>query len=96
MSEVVFLSNTNIQIASGSSVSDGVKVSKLISSPLPEGAVLNGVVMDQEKLTEAIKLAWQANKLPKSEVTLIPSPAGLLSARMPNPRFNVLFTRQPK
>ena len=64
MSEVVFLSNTNIQIASGSSASDGVKVSKLISSPLPEGAVLNGVVMDQEKLTEAIKLAWQANKLP--------------------------------
>ena len=46
MSEVVFLSNTNIQIASGSPASDGVKVSKLISSPLPEGAVLNGVVMD--------------------------------------------------
>ena len=71
MSEVVFLSNTNIQISVGASASDGAKVSKLISAPLPEGAVLNGVVMDQEKVTEALKLAWQANKLSKSEITLI-------------------------
>ncbi|MCR5384040.1 MAG: hypothetical protein K6E72_05360 [Saccharofermentans sp.] len=85
MSEVVFLSNTNIQIASGSSSSDGVKVSKLISSPLPEGAVLNGVVMDQEKLTEAIKLAWQANKLPKSEVTLIINSPQLRANRVDAP-----------
>lgn len=85
MSEVVFLSNTNIQIASGSPASDGVKVSKLISSPLPEGAVLNGVVMDQEKLTEAIKLAWQANKLPKSEVTLILNSPQLRANRVDAP-----------
>lgn len=85
MSEVVFLSNTNIQIASGSAVGDGVKVSKLISSPLPEGAVLNGVVMDQEKLTEAIKLAWQANKLPKSEVTLILNSPQLRANRVDAP-----------
>ena len=85
MSEVVFLSNTNIQIASGSSASDGVKVSKLISSPLPEGAVLNGVVMDQEKLIEAIKLAWQANKLPKSEVTLIINSPQLRANRVDAP-----------
>ena len=85
MSEVVFLSNTNIQSASGSPASDGVKVSKLISSPLPEGAVLNGVVMDQEKLTEAIKLAWQANKLPKSEVTLIINSPQLRANRVDAP-----------
>lgn len=85
MSEVVFLSNTNIQIASGSAVSDGVKVSKLISAPLPEGAVLNGVVMDQETVTEAIKLAWQANKLPKSEVTLIINSPQLRANRVDAP-----------
>ena len=71
MAEVVFLSNTNIQIASGSSTVGGVKVSKLFSAPLPEGAVLNGVVMDQERLIQTIKDVWQTNKLPKSEVTLI-------------------------
>ncbi len=71
MAEVVFLSNTNIQIASGSSTVGGVKASKLFSAPLPEGAVLNGVVMDRDMLTQTIKTVWQQNKLPKSEVTLI-------------------------
>lgn len=71
MAEVVFLSNTNIQIASGSSTVGGVKASKLFSAPLPEGAVLNGVVMDREMLIQTIKTVWQQNKLPKSEVTLI-------------------------
>ena len=85
MSEVVFLSNTNIQIATGSATSGGVKISKLISAPLPEGAVLNGVVMDQERVTEAIKLAWQANKLPKSEVTLIINSPQLRANRVDAP-----------
>ena len=85
MSEVVFLSNTNIQIASGSPSGDGVKVSKLISAPLPEGAVLNGVVMDQERVTETLKLAWQANKLPKSEVTLIINSPQLRANRVEAP-----------
>ena len=85
MSEVVFLSNTNIQIASGSPNGDGVKVSKLISAPLPEGAVLNGVVMDQERVTETLKLAWQANKLPKSEVTLIINSPQLRANRVDAP-----------
>ncbi len=71
MSEVVFLSNTNIQIAVGTPTSGGAKVSKLYQTPLPEGAVLNGVVMDQDLVIQAIKSAWQTNKIPKSEVTLI-------------------------
>ncbi len=71
MAEVVFLSNTNIQIATGSPTAGGVKVNKLFSAPLPEGAVLNGVVMDKDMLTQTIKDVWQQNKIPKSEVTLI-------------------------
>ncbi|MBO6194350.1 MAG: hypothetical protein J6O00_09250 [Clostridiales bacterium] len=85
MAEVVFLSNTNIQIASGSSTSGGVKVSKLFSAPLPEGAVLNGVVMDKERLTQTIKTAWQTNKLPKSEVTLIINSPQLRANRIDAP-----------
>ncbi len=85
MSEVVFLSNTNIQIAVGASASDGAKVSKLISAPLPEGAVLNGVVMNPDAVIEAIKIAWQANKLSKSEVTLILNSPQLRANRTDTP-----------
>ena len=85
MSEVVFLSNTNIQIAVGSAAGSGVKVSKLFSAPLPEGAVLNGVVMDQEMVIETIKTAWQTNKIPKAEVTLIINSPQLRSNRIDTP-----------
>lgn len=85
MSEVVFLSNTNIQIAVGSSVGNGVKASKLYSAPLPEGAVLNGVVMDQERVIETIKSTWQQYKLPKSEVVLILNSPQLRANRIDAP-----------
>lgn len=85
MSEVVFLSNTNIQIASGSPNGDGVRVSKLVSAPLPEGAILNGVVMNQDAVIEALKTAWQANKLPKSEITLIINSPQLRANRVDAP-----------
>lgn len=85
MSEVVFLSNTNIQIAVGSPSGNGVKVGKLYSAPLPEGAVLNGVVMDQERVTDTIKSAWQQYKLPKSEVMLILNSPQLRANRIDAP-----------
>lgn len=85
MSEVVFLSNTNIQIAVGSAAGNGVKVSKLFSAPLPEGAVLNGVVMDKDTVIETIKTAWQTNKIPKSEVTLILNSPQLRANRIDAP-----------
>ena len=85
MSEVVFLSNTNIQIAVGSSAGNGVKVSKLYSAPLPEGAVLNGVVMDRDLVTDTIKSAWQQYKLSKSEVMLILNSPQLRANRIDAP-----------
>lgn len=71
MSVTVFLSNTNIQIAVGKGSAKGVKIKRFIASALPEGAVLNGVVMDEDALTKAIAECWKVNKLPKSNVTLI-------------------------
>lgn len=71
MSVTVFLSNTNIQIVVGSGVSGGVKVKKLVSVSVPNGAVLNGVVMDESALVLAIKECWKLNSIPKGDVTLI-------------------------
>ena len=71
MSVTVFLSNTNIQIVVGAGSSKGTKVKRLVSVGVPNGAVLNGVVMDENALVAAIKECWKINKLPKGEVTLI-------------------------
>ena len=85
MSIVVFLSNINLQVAVGNPSATGVKVTKLFSAPLPEGAVLNGVVMDQDLLTQAIKTAWELNKLPKQEITLIINSPQLRATRLDAP-----------
>ena len=85
MSVVVFLSNTNIQIATGAPSGKGVKVTKLCSEPLPEGAVLNGVVMDADMLTETLRSVWQINKLPKTEVMLILNSPQLRANRIDAP-----------
>jgi hypothetical protein len=71
MSVTVFLSNTNIQIVVGSGAAKGIGVKRLVSVGVPGGAVLNGVVMDENALIEAIRECWKINKLPKGDVTLI-------------------------
>ena len=71
MSVTVFLSNTNIQIVVGAGANAGAKVKRLVSVGIPNGAVLNGVVMDENALVSAIQECWKVNKLPKGEVTLI-------------------------
>ena len=85
MSIVVFLSNTNLQVAVGNATPTGVKISKLFSAPLPEGAVLNGVVMDQDLVTQTVKTTWELNKLPKSEITLIINSPQLRASRVDVP-----------
>ena len=71
MAVTVFLSNTNIQIVVGSGSATGANVKRLVSVSIPNGAVLNGVVMDENALVAAIKECWKINKLPKGDVTLI-------------------------
>lgn len=71
MSVTVFLSNTNIQIVVGGGSSKGISVKRLVSVNVPGGAVLNGVVMDETALVNAIRECWKLNKLPKSGVRLI-------------------------
>ena len=71
MSVTVFLSNTNIQIVVGAPSSNGATVNRFVSVGIPSGAVLNGVVMDDNALVTALQECWRINKLPKGEVTLI-------------------------
>ena len=71
MSVTVFLSNTNIQIVVGGGSAKAIKVKRLVSVSVPGGAVLNGVVMDENALVAAIKECWKLNKLPKNDVVLI-------------------------
>lgn len=94
MSIVVFLSNTNLQVAVGTATPGGARVSKLYSSPLQEGAVLNGVVMDKDLVLQTLNDAWKMNKFPKNDITLIINSPQLRATRVDVPILSDNKTNQ--
>ena len=72
MSVSVFFSNKNIQIVVGKSKGNSIYIDRLIESPMPDNAILNGVVVEggAEAISYKLKEMWQANKI-KGEADLI-------------------------
>lgn len=71
MGLTVFLSNSKIQILSGSGTKNGAKLSSYYELAAPTGSILNGVVTDAAALTGVLKEFWKSKGLPKSGVRLI-------------------------
>ncbi|MCR4717932.1 MAG: hypothetical protein K5656_12220 [Lachnospiraceae bacterium] len=71
MDIIVYLSNTNIEVIEGTAKSKGVTASKIFSSTIPEGILLNGVITDAAGLVDVLKSMWEFNKLPTKGVRLV-------------------------
>lgn len=70
MSTVVYLSNKQLQVVEGKQTDSGLNVSNCLFGYLPEGSLINGVVMDETLFYDYIVSFWNENKLSK-EVTLV-------------------------
>ncbi|MDF2534761.1 MAG: pilM [Bacillales bacterium] len=55
MSNSIFLSNSEIQIVKYSRSGEKMKIKGYISTPLPEGSMINGVITDAQLLIEQLK-----------------------------------------
>ncbi len=71
MSVTVYLSNTSIEVLTGTGSKKGVSVKRVYSMEVPEGSVLNGVITDASSLVDAIKQFWSMNKLPSKGIDLV-------------------------
>jgi hypothetical protein len=71
MSTVLYLANQQIQVVTGSVSSKKIMVQRAYTADVPEGSIINGIVMDAEALTAFLTRFWQTNKLPDKEVTLV-------------------------
>ncbi len=71
MGLIVYLSNTHVQVISGSAKGKNVSIDKVYTMPVPEGSILNGVIMDSAALSQSMKEFWEANKLSKKGLKLI-------------------------
>ncbi|MCR5702071.1 MAG: hypothetical protein K6G76_08005 [Lachnospiraceae bacterium] len=71
MSVTVYLSNTDVEVLSGSNSGKNVTVSHVYSGSMPEGCFLNGVITDPDGLEYTLVSLWNKYKLPKKGIRLV-------------------------
>ena len=76
MSVSVFLSNKNIQVVVGKGKGRSIYIDRLIEAPMPENAILNGVVIEggAEAISAKLKEIWAHNNLKGGVDLMINSP----------------------
>ena len=76
MSISVFFSNRNIQVVVGKNKGKSIYIDRLIEAPMPENAILNGVIIDEGDvaISRKLKEIWTANGLKGSADLIINSP----------------------
>ena len=86
MSVSVFFSNKNIQIVVGKSKGKSIYIDRLIEAPMPENAILNGVIIEGggEAISAKLKELWSVNKISGNADLIINSPQ-LISNRVTMP-----------
>lgn len=56
---VIYISNESVHVVSGERLRDTIRVSSYFHVPLGEGTILNGVIIDDNALKEALKVVYQ-------------------------------------
>ena len=79
MSVSVFFSNKSIQVVVGKSSGKSIYIDKLIEAPMPENAILNGVIIDEGDvaISRQLKEIWSTNGLKGSVDLIINSPQSM-------------------
>ncbi len=71
MSTVLFMSNRRMQIVEGTFRRSKVKINKVIEHDLPEGFLINGVIIDETNLAESIRKIWAEHKLSRKGLQIV-------------------------
>ena len=71
MAVTVYLSNTDIEVITGTGSDKSVSAKKIYSMQVPEGSVLNGVITDSAALVDELSAFWKQNKLPVKGIQLV-------------------------
>lgn len=89
MSVVVYLANQQIQVIEGTKSAKGAAtVKRYLTLEAPEGSVINGVVMDEDKFIEFLQNAWQGAKLPTRDVILVINSTKFVGRTLELPALN--------
>lgn len=61
MATSIYISNERIDIVKGSVNSKKIKIKKVIDIPITEGAIINGIITDENEISEKLKEAFEKN-----------------------------------
>lgn len=67
----VYLSNDNVQIIEGDTSKNQIVIQKIYNVRIPEGAMLNGVIISDYLFGEAIQSIWEKFHLQKTGIRLV-------------------------
>lgn len=67
----VHLSGGRIRVICGGRNKKGVVIKKLVSAPMPEDAMINGVITNDADIKEALKKLWKDQRLPLGKISIV-------------------------
>lgn len=71
LSVCAYISNSKIQVLTGSYIKNKLTVQNFYEEPLEEGSILNGIIMSAFGLQNALNEMWQKYNLPRQGVHLV-------------------------
>lgn len=71
MSTVIFLSNRDVKAVTGTVKGGRVAVDGAYRAQAPDGAIINGHVINEESFCEFLNGFWEKNRLPRKDVALV-------------------------
>lgn len=92
MSTVVYLSNQQIQVVTGSPGDRKISVEHNYEAEAPEGSIINGIVMDTELFVGFMKEFWAMHKLPVKDVILVVNSSKFVGKIIEMPELNMKKT----
>ncbi len=88
MAVSVLISNNYINAVQGSGTKGSVNVKSCVKAPIQEGLLINGMIMNEDILSDAIKNVWADNPELSKSVRLIVDSTSVLSKRFRVPVAN--------
>ncbi len=88
MAVSLFISNNYINAVQGSGAKGSVSVRKCVKAPIQEGLLINGMIMNEDLLSDAVKNVWADNPELAKSVRLIVDSTAVLSKRLRVPVEN--------
>lgn len=94
MSTVIYLSNQNVQIVTGTQSGAGVSIKNFFNLETPEGSTINGMIMNAEAFIAFMKEEWKKNNLPTKDVILVVNSSKFAGKVIEMPSMSAKKTRK--